>query len=257
MKFLFATALLLLAVFGSTLKANRLIPKEKIGGTLKDNRRITKQVKKDLLLKKQEPAEATNYLNRFYEYDRFNNKDDLEESYLNTPNRSNGSTTSTEFSSSKKMNMKSPKKDDKTWNPHVKPMGLFDSNIHKEYIQPTNVINNKKALLEKLAKAKWEEDKKGAYMRNLFGNELDEEEIDYEAYSKLLENSLKMSDRAHFDETIFLDRVNDGKETSTKKQKKDPSDLEQYHSDIKKTIATYMSDQKQKEMDSNFCPILN
>jgi len=157
MKFLFATALLLLAVFGSTLKAGRLIPKERVGATPKDNKRIKKNVAK----KQQEHVGFSNYLNLgFYESPRFNNKDDLDESYLNTPNRSNGSTTSTEFSSLKKMNMKSPKKNDKTWNPHhVKPMGLFDSNVHKEYIQPTNVINNKKALLETLAKAKWEEAK--------------------------------------------------------------------------------------------------
>jgi len=46
MKFLFATALLLLAVFGSTLKAGRLIPKERVGATPKDNKRIKKNVAK-------------------------------------------------------------------------------------------------------------------------------------------------------------------------------------------------------------------
>jgi len=70
------------------------------------------------------------------------------------------STRSTACSSpKKKMDMKSPKMNE-TWNRHhVKPMGLFDPNIHKEYIQPTNVINNKKALLEKLGNAKSEEKK--------------------------------------------------------------------------------------------------
>jgi len=122
MKFLFATALLLLAVFGSTPKANRLIPKEKVGGTLEANRLISKQVEKDLLLEKQEAVELRNNLNNFYEHKKVNNKENLKDSYL-TPTHSisksprSTDSKSTAGSSSKTMNIKAKKE----WGKYLEP----------------------------------------------------------------------------------------------------------------------------------------
>merc|ERR1711925_50914 len=121
---------------------------------------------------------------------------------------------STAGSSPKTMNIKAKKngKSTKIWSSnHVKPINLFDPNIHK----PQKKIAQSNEDIERLMKKQKEDAfKKSTYdytesMINLYGNELDEEEIDYKPYPKLLE---KMSDRAYFNEKNYLERVNDGQE---------------------------------------------
>merc|ERR1712034_68603 len=107
---------------------------------------------------------------------------------------------STAGSSPKTMNIKAKKngKSTKIWSSnHVKPINLFDPNIHK----PQKKIAQSNEDIERLMKKQKEDAfKKSTYdytesMIKLFGNEIDEEEIDY------------------FNEKTYLDRVNDGKET--------------------------------------------